>query len=259
MRAQLAPARDIWRAPIRMLASVLWVLAVVLVQLPHTHARQAQTPESAASLRAVSGGWWMPAARQGSVRGGSLLTLAATRFDLSTPYVAKFTGVNDEAAFDFAVEVQAAPTLPTSLTKLVIVVPSWPAHETNVTVSLLEAGLTSLAPARGNTTSFEYLSDMTSIEGATVPLWRPPSDYAHSSYISKTAGTCSPIGPVRCSVPVSGVALLTVSGAGFQQRICPEDEFCIDVQYTLQISNRTESTQRGEKMKLNLHVFEIIC
>ena len=166
------------RAPIRMLASVLWMLAVVLLQLPHTHGRQAQTSESAASLRSVPEGWWMPSAPQGSVRGGSLLTLAATRFDLSTPYVAKFTGVNDEAAAHFSVEVEAAPTLPTSLTKLVVVVPSWPAHETNVTVSLLEAGLTSLAPARGNTTSFEFLSDITSIEGATVPIWRPPSDFS---------------------------------------------------------------------------------
>jgi len=229
-----------------MLASVLSVLAAVLLPLPAAGAHaQLHHPEAAALLRTATGGagvWWMPAARQGSVRGGSLLTFAGTRFDLSTPYVARFAGVDQEAGADPSLEVAAAPTLASSPTQLVIAVPAWPGHESNVSVRLL-SGVQNFAPASGNTTTFEYLSELSSMEGATVSRWHPPSAYSHSFYSDLVVGQCTPAGAVLCSSPVSGGALLTVHGAGFQQRECPENDFCIDVRYTLRLSSTADPSK----------------
>jgi len=247
-RANLTPSLD-WRAPIRMLTTLLSVLSVMLVPTAgagaHLHSSRA-----AASLRTVTGAsgvWWIPATRKGSVRGGSLLTFAGSRFDLSTPYVARFTGVDQEAADDPTLEVEAAPTLATSFTQLVIAVPAWPGHESNVTVSLHSEGIANFVPASGNSTMFEYISQLSSIEGSTVQRWHPPSAYTHSFYSHATVGLCKPVGAVLCSSPVSGGAVVTVHGAGFQQRECPENQFCIDVRYTLRLSSTADATKIGEK------------
>ena len=245
------PWRRVTSAPrwtaIRMIAASLVLLSMAL--WPAAQARQ-QLPRRPASARRAAQGealWWMPAARLGSVGGGSLLTFAGTHFDLSAPYVARFTGVDDgdegESSYRSSVEAEAAPVLALSRTQLVVAVPAWPGHETEVTVSLLEAGSV-LASAPGNDTSFEYLAEVTSMQGSTAPVWHPPSQTAGSSYSPAAATSCSPGGPARCSAPVSGGAHVTVSGSGFQQRRCPENDFCSDVQYALLFYSATDAVAK---------------
>jgi hypothetical protein len=236
------------RPAIRMIAASLVLLSMAL--LPAAQAQQLPRRQASARLAAAPGEarWWMPASRAGSVGGGSLLTFAGTHFDPSAPYLARFTGVDqeDESSARSSLQAEAAPVLANSLTQLVVAVPSWPAHETIVTVSLLEAG-SILTPAPGNDTTFEYLASVTAMQGSTTPVWYPPSHYADSSYSPSTTASCSPGGPVRCSAPVSGGAHVTVYGSGFQQRRCPEDDFCSDVQYTLLFYSRNDAlAKRGE-------------
>ena len=219
------------RAPIRMLAVFLLAL-----MLPMALAQPAVGSRALLSASGTGPSWWMPASRRDSIRGGSLLTFAGSHFDLGETYVARFAGVNHEAVSDSSVVVEAAAAHPTSSSQLVVVVPPWPTHEANVTVSLLETG-SMLAVARGNTTIFQYLAGWSSVRGSSAPLRHPPSDYARSSLHTSSEGICSPLGSLRCSVPVSGGALLTVSGIGFQQRHCPENDFCIDVLYVLRLTS----------------------
>ena len=235
-----------WQPAIRMLALVIVVLTITF--LPSAEASpQPLQQQSASSLRAItvnSRQWWASSARQGSVRGGSVLTFAGTRFDLSTSYVVRFTGTDDEAETDPSISVESPSFFAMSFTQLVITVPSWPAHETNVTMSLLD-GSSLLEPAPGNSTIFEYLAEATVMQSSTAPLWFPPSDYAASYFSHALSGTCSTLGSVHCSSPTSGGSFITVSGAGFQQRRCPENEFCVDVQYNLKFHSTVDATKSG--------------
>ncbi len=244
-----------WTA-IRMIAASLALMSMALWPAAQAHQELPRRPASA--RRAAAPGealWWMPAAGGGSVVGGALLTFAGTQFDLSAPYVARFTGVDegDESSYRSSVEAQAAPVLALSRTQLVVAVPAWPGHETTVTVSLLEAG-SILQPAPGNDTSFEYLAEVTSMQGSTVPVWHPPSQTAGSSYSPAAATSCSPGGPARCSAPVSGGARVTVSGSGFQKRRCPEDDFCSDVQYALLVYSAADAVAKRGRNACTLYL-----
>lgn len=236
------------RPAIRMIAASLALLSMAL--LPAAQAQQLPRRQASARRAAAAGEerWWMPASRAGSVGGGSLLTFSGTHFDLSAPYVARFTGVDqeDESSASSSLQAESVPVLANSLTQLVVAVPSWPAHETKVTVNLLEAG-SIMTPALGNDTTFEYLAAVTSMQGSTTPIWYPPSQYADSSYSPSTTASCSSGGPVRCSAPVSGGAHVTVYGSGFQRRRCPEDDFCSNVLYALLFYSRNDAlAKRGE-------------
>jgi hypothetical protein len=238
------------RASIRMLAAILLALAVPVAMAQPAGGGPEWTVRSTSEAESS---WWMPASRNSPVRGGSLLTFAGTSFDLSAKYVARFAGIDHEAERDPSVVVESDATLPVSTTKLVVVVPAWTAHEVDVTVSLSKAGdLLPVAP--GNTTNFEYLAGWSSMIGSTAPLWDPPSDYAFSSFRPSSEGICSPIGSVLCSVPVTGGALFTISGVGFQQRYCPEDDgvrdFCVDVLYSV----RFTSTEDDEPPRIGTPV-----
>ena len=239
---------DTWRTSIRMLAAVISVLILVLLPgtLAHTPGTEVissimsrSETYNASSFPAPSsqegdGFWWMPTDQRGFVLGQSLLTVAGTQFNLSFPYVARFSGINEEAEGDPLIEVESAPQNARSPSKLVLSVPPWPAHETNVTVSLymqIDSRLHPMALRPGSQAIFEYVAGWESMTGASVPLWYPPSEYAQSYFKDAEVGVCSPVGTVGCSALVSGGSFVTITGAGFQQRHCPEFDFCADVWY----------------------------
>ncbi|KAJ1493968.1 hypothetical protein T484DRAFT_1878615, partial [Baffinella frigidus] len=230
---------------LRMGAAAAALLAVLAAGIAHAAAAPAApTSHGAASLRSGHS-WWLPSGQRGSVHGGSSLTVSGLLFDTSRSLTVSFSGYNREIvpnAFSNTPITVSATAVPHSTSEMVVQVPAYPGHESNVTVEVRDSrgAAVSLALAAGRSQTFEYLAEWSTLQGGFPSIWNPPSQFAASFWGAAASGLCYPQGDVRCSSPMSGGTSITLVGDGFQRGVCPEEDFCGDVTYALELEHAAQ-------------------
>jgi hypothetical protein len=226
-----------WRSQRRAWAAAL-VAALAAGLTNAAAAPDAAVSHGTAALRAKPS-WWLPSGQQGSVLGGSSLTVSGLLFDTTKTLAVSFSGHNREIVPDPLNDPPTTVTayaVPRTTSEMVVVVPGYPLHEGEVTVSVadLEGASLALALAPGRSQMFQYLAEWGILKGHYPAIWHPPSELSGSFWGEEQSGDCFPQGDLHCSAPMSGGANVTLRGVGFQRRICPADDFCRDVTYVLE-------------------------